>query len=254
MGNLFDLALVLVAVIITVICAKLGFIKLLKPFRKLAAFVLAWSLKESAIVTGTVGQLIKTDKFKAFLTERVDAMWGEKIETAVSADGVSIAERFDNIFGFWGKLFANIKDFCITLYDKEYSVQAGNGEQLPSEQAEAFVKSVTEYIGNAAAGFFTALFGFIFLYIIFSVGFWLIARVLDDIFDKGLLGFVNHGAGAIVGACYGLLAAWLLSIVFVLLLPLITTFDLKVITGGFFNITEWFYTKFFLSALLGLTI
>lgn len=253
MGNLFDAILVLVFAAVVFVCFKAGFIRLLRPFRKIAALVLSWSLKDSAFVHSTVGKLIKTDKFKAFLNERVDALWGEKIEQAVSADGVSIADRFDEVFGFWGKMFANIKDFCISLYDKSYASQAGT-EPLPSEQAEAFVKSVTEYIGNAAAGFFTALFGFILLYILFSVGFWLGAKILEKVFEDGVLGLVNKSIGGVVGVCYGFLLAWLLSIIFVLLLPLITSVDLSTITGGFFNVTEWFYSKFFLSQLLGMTI
>ena len=117
MGNLFDAILILSLAAITVICYKLGFVKLLRPFRKIAALVLAWCLKGTAIIQGTIGKIIKTDKFKVFLTERVDALWGEKIENALTADGVSVTERFDDIFGFWGKMFSDIKDFCISLYD-----------------------------------------------------------------------------------------------------------------------------------------
>jgi hypothetical protein len=251
MGNLFDAILVLLLVAVTLICLKLGFIRLLKPFRKLAAFLLAWSFKDSAFIQGTVGKIIKTENFKAFLNERVDVLWGEKIENAVTAEGVTIAERFDEVFGFWGKLFANIKNFCISLYDQDF---AASPDAPPSEQVEAFVKSVTEYIGNAASHFFTALFGFIFLYILFSIGLWLAAKILDNIFDEGFLGVVNKVIGGAVGVCYGFLLAWVLSIIFVLLFPLITTFDLATITGGYFNITEWFYSNFFISQLLGMTI
>lgn len=254
MGNIFDLVLVLTLAVVVFMCFRAGFIRLLRPFFKVASFVLAWSLKESAIIRSTVGRLIKTDKFKSFLNERVDALWGEKIQNAVNADGVSIADRFDDVFGFWGKLFSNIKHFCISLYDKEYASIVDAEGTLPSEQAEAFVKSVTEYIGNAAAGFFTALLGFILLYIAFSLGLRVCAKILESIFDGGVLGFVNKTAGGVVGLCYGFLLAWLLSIVFVLLLPLITSIDLSTITGGFFGITEWFYSEFFLSQLLGMTI
>ncbi len=255
MGNIFDLILVLTLAAVVFVCFKAGFIRLLRPFFKIASFILAWSLKESAIIRSTVGRLIKTDNFKSFLNERVDALWGEKIENAVNASGVSIADRFDDVFGFWGKLFSNIKHFCMSLYDKEYAsmVDAESG-MLPSEQAEAFVKSVTEYIGNAAAGFFTALLGFILLYIAFSIGLRFCAKILESIFDDGVLGFVNKTAGGIVGLCYGTLLSWILSIIFVLLLPLITNIDLSTITGGFFGITEWFYSDFFLSQLLGMTI
>lgn len=254
MGNLFDAALVIALVGITVLCFKMGFIKMLKPFRKLAAFVLAWSLKDTVIVQGTVGKAIKTDKFKAFLAERVDALWGESLRGAVNAEGVSIADRFDGLFGFWGRIFSSFKDFCISLYDKDYAHQTAGGEPLPSEQIEAFTKSVTEHIADTAAGFITALIGFIALYVIFSVGFWLGAKVLDTVFDAGVLGLLNRCLGGVVGICYGFLVAWLLSVVFVFLLPLVTSVNIGTVTGGFFGITEWFYTKFFLSALLGMTI
>lgn len=253
MGNLFDLAVMVLLLGTIFVCFKLGFVRLLTPFRKIAAFVLAWSLKGTALVKTTVGKVFHTENFKIFLNERVDALWGEKIKTAASADGVSIADRFDGIFGFWGKLFSGFKDFCISLYDKEYSPAVSEGA-MPSEQAELFVKKVTSHIADAAAGFFSAFVGFIVLYVVFSVGFWFAAKIFNTVFDSGLLGVVNHTLGLAVGVCYGFLLAWLLSIVFVFMLPLITTVDITTVTGGFFNITEWFYTRFFLSEILGMTI
>ena len=253
MGNLFDAILILSLVAITVICYKLGFVKLLRPFRKIAALVLAWCLKGTAIIQGTIGKIIKTDKFKVFLTERVDALWGEKIENALTADGVSVTERFDDIFGFWGKMFSDIKDFCISLYDKDYTAGIESGK-TPSEMAEEFVKSVTEYIGDISAEFFTMFFGFIILFALFYVGFWIFEKMLDKFFDDGVLGTINRLIGGAVGLCYGFLFSWVLSIIFVLLLPLITSIDQQTVTGGFFHITEWFYSKFFLSLIVGITL
>ncbi len=252
MGNLFDALIVLSLIVTVVVCFKLGFIKLLTPFRKIAAFVLAWCLKDTALVRETVGKVFHTEDFKVFLTERVDTLWGEQLKSAASAEGVSLAERFDNIFGFWGTLFGSFKNFCMSLFDSEYQVQ-DNGA-LPSEHLDSFVKKVTEYVADAASGFFSVLIGFIALYIIFRVGLWFLAKLLDSIFDRGLLGAVNHTVGGVVGICYGFLIAWILSIVFVFILPLVTTVDITTVTGGFLGITEWFYTKFFLSAIIGMTI
>jgi len=254
MGNLFDIALILAFAASVFFCYKLGFFKLIRPFRKLAAFVLAWSLKDSAIVRGTVGKLINADGFKAFLNGRVNALWGERIKTAASADGVSISERFDNVFGFLGEIFANIKSFCIALYDKELSASIPNDTVPFSEKLEAFVMEVTDYITGAAVGFLTALSGFILLYIIFSVSFWLIAKLLDGIFSDGVFGLLNRCIGGAVGILYGFLIAWALSLAFVLLIPLITTVSQESVLSGVMGVTEWFYTKFFISQLLGITL
>ena len=243
MGNLFDLILILVPIITVAICVHKGFLMLLRPFRKILAFFLAWTLKGSAIIQLTVGKLIKTDKFKAFLTERVDALWRENIENAISTDGVSVAERFDSVFGFAGKLFSGFKDFCISLYDKSFT-ESAESNIPPSEQIEAFVKGVTDYVANTLANFITMLIGFALLYIIFSVAFNLLSKTLNVFFKHGILGVVNKFLGGLVGICQGLIFSWLLSFVFVLLIPLITNLDTTTVTNGFLNLTEWFYSDF----------
>ncbi len=253
MGNLFDLILVLLPMITIAICIHRGFINLLRPFRKILAFLLAWSLKSTAIVQLTVGKLIKTDKFKSFLSEKVDALWGENIENALGADGVSVAERFDSVFGVVGKLFSSFKDFCISLYDKSFA-GTQNSEIPPSEQVEAFVKSVTEHVADRLASFFTLFIGFILLYIIFSVAFYFLSKALNSFFQHGILGVINKTLGGIVGLCEGLLFSWILSFVFVLVLPLFTSIDAATVTNGYLNITEWFYSRFFLSQIFGITL
>jgi hypothetical protein len=65
---------------------------------------------------------------------------------------------------------------------------------------------------------------------------------------------LNRVLGGAVGVVYGFVGAWLLSIVFVLLFPKLFGMSVEGITGGLMGVTEWFYTDFFLSQLLGLTL
>lgn len=254
MGNLFDFLLVATVIVSVVICFKLGIFGLISPFRKLAAFVCAWSMKDSGFMQRTVGGFIKADKFKAFLNGRIEALWGEKIKQAAEADGVLISERFDKVFGFAGKLFSDLKNFCVSLYEKIFVTDVSLSAATVSEKAEMLVKDAVDYITDAAAGFFTTLLSFIILYIVFSVSFRLGAKLLNSIFSEGLLGLLNRTLGGLVGLFYGVMIAWILSIVFVMIIPLVTPIDLSKAIGGFFGVTEWFYTKFFMSQIFGMAL
>ena len=127
LGNFLDIVLIIALIGSVALCYKLGFFKLLLPFRKLAAFLLAWSLKDSAIVNQTVGKLIRADVVQRFINGRVNALWGERLANAASAEGVSITERFDGIFGFAGEIFSNLKSFCVSLYDRTLASGVANG-------------------------------------------------------------------------------------------------------------------------------
>lgn len=254
MGNLFDILLIAVTAGTVIVCYKLGVFKMLKPFRKLVAFLLAWSLKDTPLVNKTVGKAIRSDGIKNFINERVKALWGERLYEAAEADGVAITERFDEVFGFVGKVFSNLKDFCALLYEKEI-VNSVPGESISfSEKVESFVYDTVGYITDSAIGFFTTFIGFLILYVIFSVGFWLAAKVLDGIFSEGLLGFLNRALGGVAGICYGFIFSWLLSLFLVLVLPLITKVPQSEVLGGILGVTEWYCTDFFVSRLLGITV
>lgn len=252
MANIFDIILLVIPVVTVIICFSLGFFRLLKPFWKIAAFLLAWSLKGTALVTATVGKLINSEGMKSFIKGRVDAVWGEKIKAAAEADGVSLADRFDEAFGIFGSFFTNVKEFCVSLYGESVENAA---ESVPlSERVEAFVTDATAYATDAVVSFITQLIGFIILYAAFMVLFWLGARMLDSIFGDGILGLCNKLLGGAVGILYGMIAAWIVSIILVLAVPNIASCGVEQVTGGVMGVTEWFYTRFFLSQLLGLTI
>jgi hypothetical protein len=253
MGNIFDVILLLVPLIIVVTCFAIGFFRLLRPFWKIAAFLLAWSLKGSVIVTGTVGKLINGEGIKRFVNGRVEAVWAEKVKTAAEVDGVSLAERFDGVFGFFGTFVTNVKEFTTGHYGQTVEGDVAEGMKL-SEQIEAFVMDVTEYATDAVIGFITSLVGFLCLYVLFMIGFWIVSKMLEGIFGDGLFGTLNRVLGGAVGVVYGFVGAWLLSIVFVLLFPKLFGMSVEGITGGLMGVTEWFYTDFFLSELLGLTL
>lgn len=254
MGNIFDLLIVAVFVLSVIICFKCGIFRLLIPFRKLAAFVLAYSLKGNGLVNSLVGKIIKADAVKAFLNRRIDALWGSELRAAAANGDVSIADRFDEVFGFAGKLFSNLKDFCISLYDEQFVSGGSESSMTFSERVELFVHDTVDYLTDVTAAFFTTLISFIILYIFFSVAFKYGAKLLDAMFSEGFFGLLNHTLGAIVGIFYGFLICWVMSIVFVMIVPLATPIDMSTVVSGYFDITEWFYTKFFISQILGMTL
>ena len=254
MGNFFDILIVGAFVASVVICFKLGIFRLLIPFRKLVAFILAWSLKTAPFINGLVGKVIKADGFKAFLNGRIDALWGDKLRAAASDGGPSVAQRFDDVFGFTGEIFSNLKEFCISLYDKQFVSGAAESTHTPSERVEVFVRDTVSYVTDVTASFFTTLLSFIILYVAFSFAFKYGARFLDMLFSEGLFGLLNHSLGGIVGVFYGFLICWVMSIVFVMIIPLITPISIGGVVSGYFDITEWFYTKFFMSQILGMSL
>jgi hypothetical protein len=253
-GNLFDFLIIAVFVITVVVCFKSGIFKLLIPFRKLAAFVAAYSLKDSTFVNSLIGKIFKADSVKAFLNKRIDAMWGEQLRDAAGNGEASIAERFDEVFGFAGKLFSNLKDFCISLYDKQFVSGEAESVLTTSEKIELFVRDTVNYLTDVTASFFTTLLSFVILYLVLSFAFKYGAKLLDALFSEGFFGLLNHTMGALAGVFYGFLICWLISIGFVLIIPLITPIDMQTVVSGYFGVTEWFYTKFFISQIIGITL
>ena len=215
MGNIFDIILLLVTVVTVSVCFAVGFFRLLKPFWKIAAFLLAWSLKGTVIVTETVGKLIDGEGVKSFLRGRVDAVWAEKIKTAAEAEGVTLTERFDDVFGFFASVITNIKEFCTGLYGETVEGTQNTGLDL-TKKIEEFVTDALEYATDAVVAFITSLLGFIILYVLFMIGFWLASKALEGIFGDGILGALNKTLGGAVGIVYGFVGAWLLAIIFVI--------------------------------------
>ncbi len=252
MGNLFDIALLLIIIISGAACCKLGFFKTLKPFRKIISFLVAWNFKSSSFVTTLTDKILRADVVKNTVSKWVDSSWGDKIQTSTEATDVAINERYDSTFGIIGEIFDNIKEYCIDLYEKTFGGIPGSEQLGVQEKLEQFTDEVVTYISNGVLNFVSALLGFIILYLLVSVGFILLIKLLDRLFKKGFFGLVNKITGAIVGVCFGVVFAWLIALLFVNVLPVIFPIEKEMILSGSMGIVNWFYTKFMLSALFGL--
>ena len=247
MGNLFDVILILTVVITIIVCFCKGVFRMLSPFRKILAISLAWMLKDCALMRNTVGKIINSDGIKNKIQSIVDGAFAEKISNATTAEGVEVSERFDGLFGFVGKMFGNIKEYCISLYEQQF------GGDL-SGQVEDFTSDVVTHITDSIVSFISSALSFIILYIVFSLALKILLKLLNGIFDDGVLGLVSRILGGCFGVVYGFLLAWIISIVLVLIIPVVSPITLDTILGGNLKTVEWFYTKFFLSQLIGMSI
>ena len=246
MGNLFDVILILTVVLTVLICFMKGIFRMLNPFRKILALSLAWLLKDSAPMKNTVGRVMGSDSIKNKIQSMVDGAFGEKISNATTAEGVDISERFDGIFGFLGKMFGNISEYCKTLYEQF-------GEDLAGK-VEDFTSDVVGHITDSVISFITSALSFIILYIVFSIALKLLLMLLTKLFDGGVLGLISRILGGCFGVVYGFLLAWIISIVMVQIIPVVSPITTEAVLGGSLKTVEWFYTKFFLSQLIGMTV
>ena len=254
MGNLFDIALLLIIIISGAACCKLGFFKTLKPFRKIIAFLVAWNFKSSSFVNMITDKILKAEAVKNAVSKWVDNSWGDKIHSATEAPDVTVTERYDSTFGIIGEIFDNIKEYCMELYEKTFGGIPGSDQLGVQEKLEQFTDEVVTYISNGVLNFVSALLGFIILYALVSVGFILVIKLLDRLFKKGLFGLVNKLTGAIVGVGFGFVFAWLIALLFVNVLPMFFPIEKELILSGSMGIVEWFCTKFMFSALFGITL
>lgn len=254
MGNIFDIALILTVLVTAVVCFKKGFFKLLLPFRKFAAFSLAMSLKDSAIVNKTVGKIIKSDGVRRYVHGKVTELWEEPLTDAASAEGVPLTERFNDVFGVVGEIFTNLKNFCISLYGKEFNAEAPSETPSFTEAVESFVTDAVDHVTSSVIGFFTTFLGFVLLYLLFSVGFWLVLKLLDGVFDGGLIGTVNNVIGGVIGIAYGFVVAWVISVALVMLVPVVTEISVQTVLSGKMGVTNWFYSDSFISSLFGIKL
>ena len=232
-GLIIDLVLIIIIISIFLLNYFKGITAFLKPFRIFLAFTLAWSYKASDTVKAVIGRFIDFDTFKARLIERIENVWGEKIVEASNGEVANELERFDGIFGIFGDLFGNLKEYCIE--------QFRNG-------TEDLLKDVTEFASEYAIKLTINVIGFVSLLIIFSIAFKIIHVIIDAIFKRGILGSINRILGGVVGIFFGLIIAWLASLVIVSVAPMIAPEDPEAIFGGI-GLLKWFYNDFILSLL-----
>ena len=251
MGNLFDIALLLIILISCAVCCKLGIFRTLKPFRKITAFLIAWNFKSSSFITTLTDKILKADAVRNGVSKWVENSWGEKINSATEAVDVPNAERYDSTFGIIGEIFDNIKEYCMSLYENMFSGVPAVDVFNMKEKIDQFTEEVVTYVSEGVLNFVSALLGFIIVYILVSVGFVILIKLLDKLFSKGLFGLVNRITGGIVGIGIGFLAAWLIAILFVNVLPIVLPIEKEFVLSGQMGVVNWFYTKFLLSAFFG---
>ncbi len=250
MGNIFDLALVAIIIISCAVCYKLGFFKTLKPFRKIAAFLVAWNFKSSPLVTSITDRILKADSVRARISEWVQSSWGEQIKSATEATDVAVTERYDQTFGIIGKIFGNIKEYCTSLYESTFGsgTIGGNTQDRISE----YTSDVVNYISEGLLSFLSAIIGFAMLYFLTSIGISLSIKLFDKIFSKGVFGAVNRIVGGAVGIGYGFVTAWVIALLFVNVVPVLFHVAQESVLGGSLGVVDWFYTDFMLSSLFGI--
>ena len=244
MGNLFDIALVLIILISCSVCWKLGLFKTLKPFRKTAAFIIAWNFKSSPIVTEMTDKILKADAVKNGVSKWVKNFWGEKITSATGTEGVSSAERFEDTFGVAGQIFGNIKEYCCSLYEGMF-LGAGSSNELNTQaKIEEFTEEVMRYLSDGILRLASGLLGFFLIYVAVSIAFLLAIKLFDAMFSKGVFGFVNKVTGGAIGMVIGFVVAWILSVLFVNVLPIVFPIEQELILSGNMGVVNWFYNGF----------
>ncbi len=238
MGTLFDIILVLTVLITVFINFKLGIIRLLKPFRVMAAFILAWQLKATDFMRGIVSKFVDPVSLKEHIRTQVDSQWGDKITEAAGATVESEATRFDGVFGAFGKMFGDVVTYCRTAFE---------------QGTQDLTSKVVDYASDVAVEFFVSAIGFIIAFLMLSLLFWLGCTVLNWVFSRGLLGLINRSLGGLVGLFFGLLIAWIASLILVNFVSLLITGGMAEVTGGFLHVVKWFHNDFLLSKIFGIT-
>ncbi len=238
MGTLFDLLLIAVVLLTVVINFRRGMLKMLKPFRFIASIVLALKFRMHEAVQNIIGKFINMDGFRERINEQVSAMWGDKISDAAAAEVANEYDRFSGIFGPFESLLGNIKNYCQVTF---------------AEGAENFTEKVVNYATDAVLGFFANVLGFLLVFFVSLLLLYICTLILQLIFSRGLLKAVNSTVGGIIGLFFGLIIAWILSLIIVNFGPMIISGDPGAVTNGALGIVRWFYNDFILSTLFGIT-
>ncbi len=237
MGNLFDILLILTVLITVIITYRLGFIRLLKPYRVIAAFIIAWKAKTSNFMRGLVSKIVDPAELKEHIRAQVDYQWGNKINDAASATVESEATRFDGVFGAFGRIFDEVLVYCRTTFEKG---------------VQDFTASVVDFTSDVAVEFFVSAIGFLIAFVFLSLAFLLGSVLLNWIFSRGLLGVINRSVGGVFGLFLGLLIAWIASLLIVYFGSLLVTGGIEETAGGFLHTVKWFNNNFILSKIFGI--
>ncbi len=233
MGTAFDLLIVAVILACVLINYFRGIFKMLKPFKFIAAFLIALELKGSDFVRSIIGKFLDFEGFRLRIRETLDSKWGEKLDSTVSS-----GEPVEGAFGWLANKITNITEHF-------------------SEAVESGVHDVTSTVldkaAAAAESFFVQLIGFVLVFIVAFLVISLVYMILTFILDHGIFKLVNRILGGIAGIVFGFIFAWIASLIIVNIVPVMTGSDPDTISNGFFGIVKWFYNDSALSGLFGVT-
>lgn len=238
MGSLFDILLILTVLITVIITYRLGFIRLLKPYRIIAAFLIAWKAKSSNFMRGIVSKIVDPADLKAHIKEQVDYQWGDKLTEAAGATVESEATRFDGVFGAFGRIFDEVVTYCRTTFE---------------QGVQNFTETVVDFASNIAVEFFVSAIGFLIAFGFLSLAFLLGSVLLNWIFSRGVLGVINRSIGGLCGLFFGMLIAWIAALLIVHFGSLLVTGGMEETVGGFLHTVKWFHNNFILSKIFGVT-
>ncbi len=238
MGTVFDL--ILIATVLGIIAYNYyrGLFRMIKSFKFLTAFLLGLQLRSAPEVKTLIGRFMNFDKFRVTLRERLDAMWGDKLMAAANADVASEEERFEGVFGFLSNKLTSITEYCREAF---------------ASGAEDFTNNVLTYATDVIESFILQLIGFVIVFAAAFIVLTLLCWVLTFIFDHGIFKLVNRLLGAVAGLIFGLCFAWVLSLVFVNIAPLVFSVEAEAVTNGAIGVVRWFHNDFILSELFGLS-
>ncbi len=234
MGIYLDIILIAVLVISIIIGYVKGFFKVVKRFRFLFAVFFAWQFKLADFMKFAVGKILRIDK--NYIYDKVESTFGEKLEAYANNTSMTAEERYDEIFGKFGKLFSGAKEHFVNL----------------AESTDNIIAETTDYFTNAIYNLIYGTVGFIILFIVFFILFTVIYHILNKFLEIGILGFVNRILGAVFGGITGFLWAWILTLIFVNFFPFIFSTTVENVARGF-GVVKWFNNSFFMSGIFGVS-
>ena len=198
-----DIALAAIVVISIIYNLIRGFVKALRPFRKVLALVLAWTLKTPAAVL--VREWLPVDSWEKSIYKSVYGKFGDKVNEVAGSSGAVSAESYNGIFGWFENIFSEIKEVCA---------------QAVSDGVADVADTVADFIASNSVTLIAKALAFIGLFVIFRVLFFILGTILEKLCSgKNIIGYVNRGVGALMGAFVGLLIAWGISFLIGLVSP-----------------------------------
>lgn len=185
---IIDVLIALLIVLCAIIGAKKGFfLTATKPVKWFAAIILAFTLSSSA-ATGIVQPMIEapiTNQITDFLTDKCDDLTPENAK-----------EELPTLI----KLAAGLADINI--------------ESITGETKAEFISQTVDKLAKPVIYLISVIIAFFAIYFLSKVLLAVLLKILNGIFDRGVIGVVNKILGSVIGAFFAFVTAWLFVIVF----------------------------------------